>query len=308
MWYNHRMKTARFPSLFAILIVFASCGGGAPDVDPVYRAEIEAAWAEREARLTADDGWLTVVGLFWLDPGPNIVGSAEDVAVRLPDGPALVGSLHLGEDGVVTLLPSPDAGLTVNDEPAVERALATDASGAPDTLRAGRVLFYLIERDDGIGVRVKDPEAKTRREFFGIEHFPVTEAFRVTATLERYPELKEVEIPTVTGTPSVMHAPGLLRFTIDGTECSLEPYVSGPEDRSLFLIFRDATSGDTTYGAGRFLYAELDVGSDDVILDFNLAINPPCAYTHFATCPLPTPENTVFVPISAGEKYAGDHH
>jgi uncharacterized protein (DUF1684 family) len=298
----------RLGCLFAILVLVSSCGGGTPEVDPAYLAEIEVARAEREARLTAEDGWLTVVGLFWLESGPNIVGAADDVAIRLPDGPALVGSLHLSDNGVVTLLPSPDAELTVNDAPATERELATDATGAPDILRAGRVFFYLIERGDGIGVRVKDPEAAARRGFPGIEHFPVDEAFRVTATLEPYPELKEVEIPTVTGTPSVMHAPGLLRFVIDGTEVTLEPYVSGPDDRSLFLIFRDATSGDTTYGAGRFLYSKLNEGSDDVVLDFNRAINPPCAYTIFATCPLPTPENTLFVPIRAGEKYTGDHH
>ncbi len=152
--------------VFLSLAALVSCTDRAPEVDPAYRAGIEAAWAEREARLTADDGWLTLTGLYWLDEGPNIVGSADDAAVRLPDGPALVGSLHRGDDGAVTLLPDSGSGLTVNDEAATERILATDTSGSPDLLHSGRILFYLIERGPRIGVRVKDPEVfmRFRRE------------------------------------------------------------------------------------------------------------------------------------------------
>jgi uncharacterized protein (DUF1684 family) len=277
-------------------------------LDPAYEAEIEAAWADREQRLTADDGWLTLTGLFWLERGPNITGSAEDAAVRLPDGPALVGSLHLGDDGAVTLLPDPDGGLEVNGEPASEGALAADDSGRPDLLHSGRALFYLIRRGDRIGVRVKDPEASTRVRFNGLERFPINPDFRISAVFEPYPEPREVAIPTVIGELSTMLAPGLLRFSVGDEEVSLEPYVSGPNDRGLFLVFRDATSGDTTYGAGRFLDARLTEGSTEVVLDFNLATNPPCAFTPFATCPLPTPENTLFVAVEAGERYTGPAH
>jgi uncharacterized protein (DUF1684 family) len=117
-----------------------------------------------------------------------------------------------------------------------------------------------------------------------------------------------VEIPTVIGTPSVMYAPGLLHFEIDGNDLTLEPYLSGPDDPDLFLVFRDGTSGDTTYGAGRFLYARLGEQPAVVTLDFNLAVNPPCAFTPHATCPLPTPENSLPVPVEAGERFAGEHH
>jgi uncharacterized protein (DUF1684 family) len=308
MWYNHPMISRRVGCLFAILALISSCGGATAGVDPAYRAEIEAAWAERETRLRADDGWLTVVGLFWLEPGPNIVGSAEDAAVHLPAGPELAGSLHVADDGAVTLHPDPEAGLTVNDVPATEQILAPDVTGKPDLVHSGRILFYLIQRGNRIGIRVKDPEAAARRGFAGIDHFPLSEAYRVTAVLEPYPKLKDVEVPSVIGTPSLMSAPGLLRFSIEGTEVTLEPYVSGPEGRNLFLIFRDATSGDSTYGAGRFLTAELIDGAAEVVLDFNLAINPPCAFTPYATCPLATPQNTLLVPITAGEKYSGANH
>ena len=306
--YNIRMRN--FPTIIflAPLIVLASCSPEAPEVDPAYRAEIETAWAEREARLTAQDGWLSLTGLFWLESGPNITGSAEDASVRLPDGAELVGSLHLGDDGVVTLLPDLESGLTINGEPASETELAADTSGTPDLLRSGRSLFYLIRRGERVGVRVKDPESAARREFTGLTHFPVNQVFRISAAFAPYPEPRKVAIPTVIGEPSIMLAPGLLNFEIDGEEVSLEPYVSSPEDTHLFMVFRDATSGIETYGAGRFLDAILTEGSSEVVLDFNLATNPPCAFTPFATCPLPTPENTLFVAITAGEQYSGATH
>jgi uncharacterized protein (DUF1684 family) len=294
--------------VLASLLTLASCGDTPPPIDPAYRAEIEAAWAEREARLTADDGWLTLTGLFWLEPGANSVGSAGDAAVRLPAGPEETASLVLDEAGTVTLIPFPGGDLTVNGGAAVEQTLAADTTGDPDLMRTGRVLFYLIARGDRVGVRVKDPEAPTRRDFRGLERYPLDPAFRVTATFEPYPEPVEVAIPTVIGEPSLMLAPGLLEFDIDGETVTLEPYISAPGDRDLFIVFRDATSGDTTYGAGRFLDAELSEGSSEVVLDFNLATNPPCAFTPFATCPLPTPENTLSVPIEAGEKYSGPEH
>lgn len=290
------------------VITIVSCGDAHPPVDPAYRTEIETAWAEREARLRADDGWLTLTGLYWLEPGPNLVGTADEAAVRLPDGEEIVGSLHLGPDRVVTLLPAPGVDLTVNSEPAAEQELAADTDGAPDFMRAGRARFYLIARGDRVGVRIKDPEAPTRLEFPGLERFPIDPSLRVVAAYAPYPEPREVAIPTVIGEPSIMLAPGLLHFEIDGEGVSLEPYVSSPDDTNLFMVFRDATSGVETYGAGRFLDAMLIEGSSEVVLDFNLATNPPCAFTPFATCPLPTPENTLFVAVTAGEKYSGAAH
>ena len=308
MCYNNAMRQSPTIVILVFLVALTGCSRDAPDIDPAYQAEIEAQWAAREARLIADDGWLTLTGLFWLAPGANSVGSGEDAAVLLPDGPDEVASLVVGEDGAVTLVPYPGGDLMVNGETAAEQTLAIDTSGAPDLMRTGRVLFYLIGRGDRIGVRVKDPESPIRRNFHGLERYRLDPAFRVVALLDPYPEPKEVAIPTVIGEPSMMLAPGILEFKIDGESVSLEPYISKPGERDLFIVYRDATSGDTTYGAGRFLNAEISEGSNEVVLDFNLATNPPCAFTPFATCPLPTPENTLFVAIKAGERYSGAHH
>lgn len=302
------MNTIRVSMVVAVLLLTLSCGQPAPEIDSAYQAEIEAAWAEREAALTAEDGWLTLTGLTWLKPGANTLGTAQNSDVWLPDGVANAGVLVLNEDGAVTLVPSDGADLTINDVPAVEQPLAVDSGGSPDLVRSGRAIFYLIARGQRLGVRVKDPESPARREFTGIEHFPLDSERSVTAVFEPYPEPREVAIPTVIGEPSTMLAPGLLRFEIAGEPLSLEPYVSSPEDRDLFIVFRDATSGDTSYGAGRFLSAELVEDTNQVVLDFNLAINPPCAFTPYATCPLPTPENTLFIPIEAGEMYSGPAH
>jgi len=308
MCYNDLMKTVVSTLVIAVLFLTTACGQSAPEVDPAYQAEIEAAWAEREAALTAEDGWLTLTGLTWLKPGDNTLGAAQSSDVWLPDGAADAGKLVLNDDGTVHLVPLGDANLTVNDAPAAERALALDSSGSPDLVRSGRALFYLIARGQRIGVRVKDPESPTRREFTGIDHFPVDPSYRITAVFEPYAEPKEVTIPTVIGEPSITLAPGLLRFEIAGEERTLQPTVSTPDDRNLFIVFRDATAGDTTYGAGRFLSAELTENNNEVVLDFNLAVNPPCAFTPYATCPLPTPENTLLIHIEAGEMYSGDTH
>lgn len=300
----------RHNSLIAVtlLVLITACGDAPAPLDPAYQAEIEAAWAEREAALTADDGWLTLTGLTWLKPGNNTFGYAQSSDVWLPDGAADAGILVLSDDGAVHLIPIAGANLTVNNDPAVERVLVSDADGLPDLIRSGRALFYLIARGQRVGVRVKDPESPTRRDFAGIERFPIDPSHRITAVFEPYPEPKEVAIPTVIGEPSITLAPGLLRFEIAGKELTLEPTISTPADRDLFIVFRDTTSGDTTYGAGRFLSAELREDTDQVVLDFNLAINPPCAFTPYATCPLPTPENTLLVAIEAGEKYSGPTH
>jgi len=291
------------------LLCLAACGGG-PAPDSAYVAEIEAWQQRRVASIGNADGWLTVVGLTWLRPGLNRVGGAPDCDVVLPgDGvPATVAGLVLGEDGRVTLVPEPDAGLSLGDEPAVERALATDRDGAPDVVTRGSVSFHLIARGDQVGVRVKDRDSAARRDFRGLEYYPIDPGYRVAGVLERYPEPRQVLVPSAQGPDQPMLVPGRVRFTLRGTACSLEPLVSSAEDDQFMFVFRDATSGRTTYGAGRFLYAPAPrPGSDAVTLDFNRAYSPPCAFTAHATCPLPPPGNALAVAVEAGEKDYGAH-
>lgn len=308
------MKTtvplARFAVAAALMLIAISCARAPAPVDPAYAAEVEAWRADRLERLAAPDGWLSLTGLYWLEPGGNRFGSLADSAVVIPDQSVadVAGLLILGDDGTVVAFAEEGAGVEVNGEPLTEKILATDASGAPDVITVGRVQFYIIDREGRLGARVKDPEAPTRTGFEGIAHFPINPAFKVAARFETYEAPREVAIPTVLGEDTTMLATGRLHFEIEGRELTLEPYVESPDANSLFLIFRDATSAVTTYGAGRFLYADAPGEDGMTTLDFNLAYNPPCAFTPYATCPLPPPQNWLDIAIEAGEQYHGPAH
>ena len=307
---THRPNpVARCAAAATLIVISISCAKAPVPLDPAYAAEVEAWRAGRLARLTADDGWLTLTGLHWLAPGENLFGSSSDNAVVIPDGSVagVAGRLVLGADGTVVASAEEGAGVEVNGEPLTEKALATDAAGAPDVVAVGRARFYIIDREGRVAARVKDPEAPTRTGFAGIEHFPIDPALRVEARLEPYEAPREVAIPTVLGEDTAMTAPGLLHFSIGGEALTLEAYADEPGE-DLFLIFRDATSGDTTYGAGRFLAADAPGPDGTTVIDFNLAYNPPCAFTPFATCPLPPPQNWLPVALEAGEKYHGEAH
>jgi len=313
--YNTSMKThtsfvARSAALTALVIIAIACTEAPEPLDPAYAAEIDAWRNQRLERLTADDGWLTLTGLYWLEPGENRFGSAPDGAVVLPDEnvPEIAGLLVVAEDGSVVAFGEEGAGVEVDGEPLINTVLATDADGSPDVITAGRISFYIIDRGGRLAARVKDPEAMTRLTFAGIENFEIDPAYRVEARFEPYAEPREVAIPTVLGQDTSMLAMGVLRFTINGEEQVLEPYVGSPDDDTLFLIFRDGTSGVTTYGAGRFLSADAPGDDGTTVLDFNLAYNPPCAFTPYATCPLPPPQNVLDIAIEAGEQYHGDAH
>jgi len=300
----------RCAAVAALVFIAVACTEAPEPVDPAYAAEIDAWRNQRLERLTADDGWLTLTGLYWLEPGENRFGSAPDGAVVVPDEsvPEIAGLLVVAEDGTVVAFGEEGAGIKINGEILKSAVLATDAQGSPDVVTAGRVSFYIIDREGRLGVRVKDPEAMTRLTFAGIEHFDINPAYRVEARFEAYAEPRQVAIPTVLGQDTSMLALGVLRFSINGEEQVLEPYVGSPEDESLFLIFRDRTSGTTTYGAGRFLSADAPGDDGTTVLDFNLAYNPPCAFTPYATCPLPPPQNVLDVAIEAGEQFRGDAH
>jgi uncharacterized protein (DUF1684 family) len=199
-------------------------------------------------------------------------------------------------------------GVTLAGSPATERTLASDRGGKPDVLTAGAVRFYLIERGGKLAVRVKDPQSARRVGFAGIRYFPVDAAYRVEGTFEPYPEPREVAVATVQGPEQQMLAPGLVRFQLGGRNLTLEPFVSSPDDTEFFFVFRDATSGTETYGAGRFLDTPVpNPPSTVVVLDFNKAYSPPCAFTPYATCPLPPRQNELSVRIEAGEKFGPGH-
>lgn len=313
-WYNSAVRTKPVSSPLRLValtlsLALATACARRPAPDPAYVAELEAWRAKRLASLTADEGWLTLVGLAWLKPGTNRFGSAPGNEVVLPGAgiPPVAGLLDLA-DGAVTLRASAEAGVLVNDVPTTEQWLATDRSGRADVVRLGSLRFHVIVRADRFGVRIKDPDNRARREFPGIEQFPIDPAARVQGAFERYPAPREVTVASAHGPDQQMLVTGVVHFRIGATECALEPFVGSPEDRHFFFVFRDGTAGVETYGAGRFLDADgPEPGSTTVILDFNRATNPPCAFTPFATCPLPPPQNVLAVRIEAGEKSPPAH-
>ncbi|MEN9937627.1 MAG: hypothetical protein RLZZ387_4206 [Chloroflexota bacterium] len=258
--------------------------------------------AAAETALRAEDGWLTVVGLCWLRPGENTVGSGSTCDIALAEGsaPASVGKIDY--DGTVAVLhPDPDAGVHINGAPAGSHQLRSDIPGPPDAVTVGSVTFFLIERGGRLGVRVRDTNSPTRRGFGGRRWFPVREEYRVAAAFVPYDPPRQVPITNILGDVEDMPAAGQAIFTLGGAEIRLEALAR--KDGGLFFIFCDDTSGKETYPAARFLNASAPQDGH-VTLDFNRAVSPPCAFTAYATCPLPPQQNHLSARIEAGEIWA----
>jgi len=265
-----------------------------------YKSSVEKWRIDREDKLKADDSWLTVAGLFWLKEGVNTLGTDQSMNIVLPaeSAPAKVGALEL-RNGAVTLRINEGVVLHVNNQPAKEAELKIDANNTkPDLITIGSLKLTLIKRSNRIGLRVRDLNSRVRREFKGLQWFPVNRSFRVVATFTPFDEPKEMSIVNVLGDELKMKNPGTLTFKLNGRIYKLKPVIEN--DHELFIIFRDRTAGKSTYPAGRFLYADLPKNGK-VVLDFNKSENPPCAFTKFATCPLPPRQNFLPVPIEAGE-------
>ena len=292
----------RLVSLSTIMILIGVALG-----QTSYRASIEAWRAEREATIMGDEGWLSVAGLFWLKEGANRFGAGADNEIVLPlESGAPRAGVFVLDNGKITLQVAEGAVVSLADKPIRTLEVKTDAAGAPDVLRIGGLSLTVIKRGKRYGVRLKDKLSRNRKEFTGLKWYPVNESFRVAARFIPYDQSKEIDIVNVIGDVEKSKSPGVLSFTLQGRQYRLEPIL---DEGKLFIIFKDLTSGKTTYPAGRFLYAEAPKddskqGPKDsvVILDFNQAINPPCAFTDFATCPLPPRQNRLKTAIEAGEK------
>jgi uncharacterized protein (DUF1684 family) len=256
--------------------------------DPNYARDVEQYRADREASLKKDEGWLTVVGLFRLKQGDNKVGSgdANDVALPAP-APANLGKINFLKGQVVYY---------ANGKP------GTLLRPNVDVITVGAIKFFVIKRGEEYLIRVKDNNSQLRRDFTGLKWFPVDPSWKIAAKFTPYNQPHTILFDSQNGVKQPMQSPGYVTFSRGGKEYKLEPVMEG---RELFFVFRDATSNKTTYGAARFLYAEPPVGGA-VILDFNKAINPPCAFTAYATCPLPPPQNRLTLGVTAGEKKYSD--
>lgn len=305
------LKRALFSAAACALLVGA-CGKHAPQVDPVvYQKEVDDWKADRLKRLTGPDGWTTLVGLYWLQPGANGFGSGADNALKLdaPGFPAEVG--HFDFDGKSVSFTAAKSVQVLNaGKPVTRIKMVNDAdAGAadPTTLTVGSVSFYAIKRVDKLGIRVKDLNAEARVDFKGLEYFPLDQGWRFEAKFEPYSPMKKISIINILGMEEDMNSPGALLFDIDGTQFRLDTVLEDGET-DYFVMFADQTSGKQTYGAGRFLYVKPP--KDGVtVLDFNKSYNPPCAFSPYATCPLPPPENRLPLAVTAGElKYSGSQH
>jgi uncharacterized protein (DUF1684 family) len=296
-------------------LVLATAGG--PD-DAAYRAEIDSWRLSREARLKADDGWLTLAGLFWLKPGANRFGAdgANDIVLPVhesrPRPPSQAGTFTL-DKGTVTVEVAHGVIATLNGNPVTRVGLRSDADadahargGGPDILALGSLTFQVIARQGRLAVRLKDGQSAARQKWHGLRYYPTKPSLRVIARFIPHPKPVAITVPNVLGYSESLPSPGTAVFEIDGRQMRLDPVIESPGDQQLFFIFRDRTAGKTTYASGRFLYAD-PPRDGHVVLDFNKAYNPPCAFTAYATCPLPPDQNRLSIPIEAGELLY-EHH
>lgn len=280
---------------------------------PSFADSIRTWQSRRRQSMVAPNGWLTVAGLYWLEPGENAFGTAAGVPVQLPAGsaPERAGVFILEDDAedlvriTVRLAEGVDAKLN-GEEVTGTRRLYTDASGRADVITIGRLSLSVIERNQGYAVRLRDPESPYRKHFAGLDFYAPDDRYRVVASYHPFDTPRKIAVPNFKGWTDSSEVPGELTFTLDGVECRLLPFIEDPKDSSLFIVFSDSTSGSETYGGGRFLVTTKPK-AQEVVLDFNLAYNPPCAFTPYATCPLPPEGNDLPVAVRAGEKQYPGH-
>jgi uncharacterized protein (DUF1684 family) len=280
---------------------------GDGDADPAIEAHREAIedWRmRRHQRLSDPDGWMTLVGLEWLQDGANRVGSAAENGIRLPGGPGYWGTVYVEPDGLrFVRADNPD--VTVDDALVAEARLLSDADGTPTRVRSGSLSFYPIWRES-YALRVKDAQSPVLLGFTGIDNYDIQWDWRIGGRLVPAEEGETIEIANVQG--QIVEEPvlGTFEFERDGKTHRL--LVQLTDDPPVpWIIFNDRTNSHGTYGAGRYVYVEEVTDDNRIIVDFNKAYNPPCAFTDFATCPIPPPANRLDLAVTAGEKDFHSH-
>ena len=295
----------------ALALVLAACGakpeateaGDAGVVaDPQFAVDNEAWRAQRREGLLKPDGWNSLVGLHWIELPAHYVGSGPTNGIRLAKGPEKLGMLQQ-QGGKVFLVPEQGVALTVDGVPAKGRfELHSDHEQAATLVGfdEGKGQLTLIERAGRRALRIKHAEADALTRFGALDYWPADPSWRLTGRFVPHPAGKTIEIMDITSSQQPLPNPGVVEFERDGATYRLEALEG--EDGGFFLILADRTSGHDTYGAGRYLYTDAPDANGNVVVDFNRAFNPPCAFTDFATCPLPPRENRLDLAITAGEK------
>ena len=282
-------------------------GNGKPAMNAAAAATFaheEQAWRDkRRSDLLKPEGWTSLIGLHWLDPGSHYIGSAGGNGIQLSMGPAHLGMVSI--DGhQVRFVPDSATALTLDGKPfAGATTLRTDADPAGPSVigfDGDKGHATVIERNHRYALRVKHADAPTRTQFSGIDYWPADPAWKIQARFVPHEKGRTIEVANIIGGMDAMANPGIVEFQQGGKTHRIEALDEG--EGVLFLVFADRTNGHGSYGAGRFLDAPMPDAQGNVMLDFNQSRNPPCAFTAFATCPLPPPENRLDAAITAGEK------
>ncbi len=293
------------------ITLLQGCNSSPPrqKASPKYLNEIQSWHRKRLENLKSPTGWLNLAGLFWLKEGENTVGADSTNAIIFPKGkaPDFIGSFFL-QDSIVRFQARPGIDVMRDDSVVTSIVMRNDTAGDPTKLWLGTLSWTIIKRGDKYGVRLRDHEHPLLKQFDGIATFPVDSTWRVEARFEPNHPPKMMAIPTILNTIDEEPSPGTLVFNLDGKTYRLDA-TGEMTDKELFVIFADQTNGKETYNAGRFLYVSTPEASGETTVDFNKAYNPPCAFTSYATCPLPPEQNKLPIRITAGEKnYAHAAH
>lgn len=296
------ISLSNLPVIFSIIVflIFSGCNMKKNIGDPAYIKSIEEWRSKRIEDLKKDNGWLNLVGLYWLKEGKNKFGTDPSNDIVFPKGkaPAFIGSFYLQNDSVTVKINN-GIDVTNNNKTVKEMTLKNDLSGDPTILALGPLRWFIIKRSDEIGVRLRNLDAPLVKKLKTINTYPIDENWKVTAKLSPYNPPKIITVPSIIGTKEQDTVDAALEFKLRGKTFRLDPLIEGNE---YFIIFADKTSGKETYGGGRFLYAPLADSTGKTVLDFNKAYDPPCAFTGFATCPLPPKQNYMHIKVTAGEK------
>ena len=292
-------KTIFRNSIFGLILLLSSCSGHKPPTTSSFVHSWKEWQKNRIERLKSENGWLNLAGLYWLQQGNNTFGSDSSCDLIFPTSAPPVAGKFIRKDTLVTLEVNPGAGIVSDGKQIRKVVLESDASGHPTVLKMGTLVFFLIKRDTLLGIRLRDLNSPLSASLDSIPCYPPDSIWKIKARFLPFDKPEKLYVPTVIGTREEYTVPGKLVFEIGGQKQILLPFSEG---KGFFIIFGDGTSALETYGAGRFLQADEPDSTGTVVLDFNRAYNPPCAFTPYATCPLPPKENLLTIKITAGEK------
>ncbi|MFC2151746.1 DUF1684 domain-containing protein [Bacteroidota bacterium] len=296
-------------SLLLIISLFSCQSNRGKFNEDEYIKSVQEFQQQRLDRLKSENGWINLVGLYWLKEGQNPFGSNEANNIVFPEkAPGFIGTIILYKGNLSVSIDS-DVDVFINDSLLKEHDILTDVDDNTTRFKVGSFRWYIIKRGERYGIRLRDLESPLLNQITEIPSFQIDPKWRIEATFERFDTPKEIAVPNVLGDTEFEKCYGLLKFSVEGKEYSLTPLGEGINE-DLFLIFADETSAEETYGAGRFLSVDKPDKNGKTYVDFNKATNPPCAFTDFATCPLPPRENILPVKILAGEKineHVGHH-